>query len=99
MSRNPQFWSSNGAQPEIRQEKRNHAHDFKFPENLKIWSHGGPRPIAHLLAPPRDSIAIPASLMRGELPINRPGGGYVIFIPTEDAMKGAGQMQPVESIA
>ena len=36
VGRNPQFWSSNGAQPEIRQENRNHAHDFKFPENLKI---------------------------------------------------------------
>ena len=43
MGRNPQFWGSNGAQPEIQQETRNHAHDFKFPENLKIWSHGGPR--------------------------------------------------------
>ena len=29
---NPQFWSSNAAQPEIRQEKRNHAHDSNFPE-------------------------------------------------------------------
>ena len=62
---NPQFWSSNGAQPEIWQDKRNHAHDFNFPQNLEIWSHGGPRPIAHLYAPPRDSIAIHASLMGG----------------------------------
>ena len=46
---NPQFWSSNGAQSEIRQEKRNHAHDFKFLENLKIWSHGGPRSLTHPL--------------------------------------------------
>ena len=45
--------------------KRNHAHDFKFPENLKICSHGGPRSLT-FHAPPRDSIAIPASLMRGE---------------------------------
>ena len=52
MGRNPQFWSSNGAQPEIRQEKRNHAHDFKFLENLKIWSHGGPRSLTHLLRTP-----------------------------------------------
>ena len=52
MGPNPQFWSSNGAQPEIRQDKRNHAHDFNFLENLKIWSHGGPRPIAHLLRTP-----------------------------------------------
>ena len=29
--------------------RRNHAHDFNFLENLKIWSHSGPRSIAHLL--------------------------------------------------
>ena len=51
---NPQFWSSNGTQPEIRQEKRNHAHDFNFPENLEIWSRGGPRSLTDLLrTPPR----------------------------------------------
>ena len=52
MGRNPQFWGSSGAQPEIRQDKRNHVHDFKFPENLKIWSHGGPRSLTHLLRTP-----------------------------------------------
>ena len=52
MGRNPQFCCSNGAQPEIWQEKRQRAHDFKFPENLKIWSHGGPRSIARLLRTP-----------------------------------------------
>ena len=49
MGRNPQFRSSNGAQPESRQEKRNHAHDFKFLENLKIWSHGDPCSLTHPL--------------------------------------------------
>ena len=49
---NPQLWSSNGAQPEIWQEKRHHAHDFNFLQNLKIWSHGCPRSIAHLLRTP-----------------------------------------------
>ena len=48
MGRNPQFWSSNGAQPEILQEKRNHAHDFDFLENLKIWSHDSPRSLTLL---------------------------------------------------
>ena len=46
---NPQFWSSVGAYSEISQEKRNHAHDFDFPENLKIWSHGGARSLTHPL--------------------------------------------------
>ena len=46
---NPQFWSSVGAKPEICLEKRNHAHDFDFPENLKIWSHSGARSLTHLL--------------------------------------------------
>ena len=49
---NPQCWSSNGAQPEIWQEKRNHAHDFNFMDSLKIRSRSGPRSIAHLLRTP-----------------------------------------------
>ena len=52
MGRNPQFWGSNGAQPEIRQETRNHAHDFKFLENHKTWSHGGPRTLTLFLRTP-----------------------------------------------
>ena len=44
--------SGAGAQPEIWQEKRNHARDFKFLENLEIWSHGGPCSIAHLPCTP-----------------------------------------------
>ena len=49
---NPQFWSSNGAQPEIWQHKRNHAHDLNFLENLKIRSHAGPRSLTQLLRTP-----------------------------------------------
>ena len=46
---NPQVWSFNGAQPEIRQEKQNHAHEFDVQENLEFWSHGGPRSPTRLL--------------------------------------------------
>ena len=49
---NPQFRRSNSAQPEIRQEKRNHAHDFKFLVNLKMWIHDGQRSLTHLLRTP-----------------------------------------------
>ena len=63
MGRNPQFWSSSGAQPEIRQDMRMISSFWKISKSGATAAH------AHSLtfyAPPRDSIAIPASLMRGD---------------------------------
>ena len=49
-------------------KKRNHAYDFDFPENLKIWSHCGLRSIAHLLHTPARLNRYPRISDAGGLP-------------------------------
>ena len=63
---NPQFWSSNGAQPEIWQENEIMRMISIFQKISKSGATAVRAQSLTLYAPPRDSIAIPASLMRGD---------------------------------